>query len=513
MANLVLILGDQLSLSVSSLQGYDRATDYVLMCEVDAEATYVRHHKKKIAFVFSAMRHFAASLRQQGYSVLYTHLDVPDNAGSLREEVRKQLAQKQFDRLIVTAPGEYRLLEEMRGWEKDFSLPVEIRENDLFLCSPEQFARWAKGRKQLRMEYFYREMRKMYGILMEGEEPVGGQWNYDSENRKPPKDGLQVPAPYLTEVDAITKEVLLLVERRFPDHFGDLEPFSFAVTREQALAVLDRFIKERLVHFGDYQDAMIQGAPWMYHSHISFYLNCGLLHPLECVKAAEKAFRQGKVPLNAAEGFIRQIIGWREYIRGIYWLKMPAYHDENFLEATRALPDFYWSGQTKMNCLRCCILETKENAYAHHIQRLMVLGNFALLSGIDPKQVNEWFLIVYADAYEWVELPNVSGMILFADGGYLASKPYAAGGSYIHKMSDYCKKCSYQVSKKNGPQACPFNYLYWDFLDRNRDKLQSNPRIGMMYKTLRQDGTPEKQTAMRTDSQRFFQQIEALETV
>ena len=512
MANLALILGDQLSLSVSSLQGYDRATDYVLMCEVDAEATYVRHHKKKIAFVFSAMRHFAASLRQQGYSVLYTRLDAPDNAGSLREEVRKQFKHKQFDRLIVTAPGEYRLLEDMRGWEKDFGLPVEIRENDLFLCSPEQFARWAKGRKQLRMEYFYREMRKMYGILMEGEEPVGGQWNYDAENRKPPKEGLRVPPPCETEVDAITKEVLLLVERRFPDHFGNLENFSFAVTREQALAVLDRFIKERLAHFGDYQDAMIQGEPWMYHSHISFYLNCGLLHPLECVKAAEKAFQQGKAPLNAVEGFIRQIIGWREYIRGIYWLKMPAYRDENFLEATRPLPDFYWSGQTKMNCLRCCILETKENAYAHHIQRLMVLGNFALLSGIDPKQVNEWFLIVYADAYEWVELPNVSGMILFADGGYLASKPYAAGGSYIHKMSDYCKKCSYQVSKKNGPQACPFNYLYWDFLDRNRDKLQSNPRIGMMYKTF-DKMTPEKQTAIRTDSQRFFHQIEAGEMV
>ena len=512
MANLALILGDQLSLSVSSLQGYDRATDYVLMCEVDAEATYVRHHKKKIAFVFSAMRHFAALLRQQGYSVLYTRLDAPDNAGSLREEVRKQFKHKQFDRVIVTAPGEYRLLEEMRGWEKDFGLPVEIRENDLFLCSPEQFARWARGRKQLRMEYFYRDMRKMYGILMEGEEPVGGQWNYDAENRKPPKEGLRVPPPCETEVDAITKEVLLLVERVFPDHFGDLEPFSFAVTREQALAVLVRFIKERLAHFGDYQDAMIQGESWMYHSHISFYLNCGLLHPLECVKAAEKAFRQGKAPLNAVEGFIRQIIGWREYIRGIYWLKMPAYRDENFLEATRALPDFYWSGQTKMNCLRCCVLETKENAYAHHIQRLMVLGNFTLLSGIDPKQVNEWFLIVYADAYEWVELPNVSGMILFADGGYLASKPYAAGGSYIHKMSDYCKKCSYQVSKKNGPQACPFNYLYWDFLDRNRDKLQSNPRIGMMYKTL-DKMTPEKQTAIRTDSQKFFQQIETGEMV
>jgi deoxyribodipyrimidine photolyase-related protein len=245
----------------------------------------------------------------------------------------------------------------------------------------------------------------------------------------------------------------------------------------------------------------------MYHSHISFYLNCGLLLPLECVKAAETAYHQEKAPLNAVEGFIRQIIGWREYIRGIYWLKMPDYSNENFFEANRKLPDFYWTANTKMNCLRQCVLETKQNAYAHHIQRLMVLGNFALLAGIDPKEVNEWFLIVYADAYEWVELPNVSGMILFADGGYLASKPYAAGGSYINKMSDYCKSCSYKVTKKNGMDACPFNYLYWDFLDRNREKLAGNHRIGMMYKTFDRMGE-EKKNTVRADSKIFLSSIE-----
>jgi deoxyribodipyrimidine photolyase-related protein len=274
-----------------------------------------------------------------------------------------------------------------------------------------------------------------------------------------------------------------------------------------ALHVLDQFIEQRLSHFGDYQDAMIQGEPWIYHSHISFYLNCGLLLPLECVQAAEKAYHQRKAPLNAVEGFIRQIIGWREYVRGIYWLKMPSYAEANFFEANRQLPDFYWTANTKMNCLRSCVLETKQNAYAHHIQRLMVLGNFALLAGIDPKEVNEWFLIVYADAYEWVELPNVSGMILFADGGYLASKPYAAGGNYINKMSDYCKNCNYKVTKKNGPDACPFNYLYWDFLDRNRNKLQSNHRIGMMYKTFDRMGE-EKKIAIHNESKIFLGNME-----
>jgi deoxyribodipyrimidine photolyase-related protein len=353
------------------------------------------------------------------------------------------------------------------------------------------------------MEYFYREMRKRYNILMDGQDPVGGQWNYDAENRKPPKNGLDIPATYKSEPDSITAVVSDLVAREFDDHFGDIHPFYFAVTRAQALIALSQFIEQRLIHFGDYQDAMLVGEPWMYHAHIGFYLNCGLLLPLECVKAAEKAYYDGRAPLNAVEGFIRQIIGWREYIRGIYWLKMPDYAQQNFFEADRALPSFYWTGETKMNCLKHCVTETRQNAYAHHIQRLMVLGNFALIAGLSPKEVNEWFLIVYADAYEWVELPNVSGMVLFADGGYLASKPYAAGGGYVNKMSNYCKSCVYKVIQKNGPDACPFNYLYWDFLVRNREKLASNHRIGMMYRTYdRMD--EEKKRAIREDSHSFL---------
>ena len=506
MKTLRLILGDQLSHDISSLKDCNKTEDIILMCEVWNEATYVKHHKKKIAFLFSAMRHFAKELKESGYKILYTKLEDEQNIGFFKSEIARALKQQKVEHIVVTHPGEYRVLEDIKGWATNFKISVEIRTDDRFLCSPEEFALWAKGRKQLRMEYFYREMRKKYNVLMKDNEPMGGEWNYDSKNRKPPKDDLLIPEPYCNGIDEITCEVMSLVAERFPDHFGDLEPFYFAVTRQQALQTLNLFIEQRLPNFGDYQDAMIEGEPWMYHSHISFYLNCGLLLPLECVKAAEKAYQQGKAPLNAVEGFIRQIIGWREYVRGIYWLEMPEYAQKNFFDAKHNLPDFYWTADTKMNCLHQCVLETQKNAYAHHIQRLMVLGNFSLIAGIDPVQVNEWFLSVYADAYEWVELPNVSGMTLFADGGYLASKPYAAGGSYINKMSDYCKNCNYKVTKKNGEDACPFNYLYWDFLIRNRDKLESNHRIGMMYKMYDRMGDDKKQ-AISDDSKHFLKSI------
>lgn len=512
MKTLRLILGDQLSQNISSLEGCDKLNDIILMCEVWDEATYVKHHKKKIAFLFSAMRHFAAYLEAQGYCVSYTSLDDPGNSGSFRGEIERSVKAHNIERVIVTTPGEFRVWEDMLGWQEAFGIPVVIKEDSRFLCNPRDFQIWAEGRTQLRMEYFYREMRKKYNILMNGTTPVGGQWNYDPENRKPPQEGLDIPPPYTQEMDDITREVLELVARKFGDHFGDLEPFHFAVTRDQALEALYHFITYRLKYFGDYQDAMIEGEPWMFHSHLSFYLNCGLLEPLECARAAEQAYIKKVAPLNAVEGFIRQIIGWREYVRGIYWLKMPEYVQENFFEVERGLPEFYWSGQTKMNCLRQCVLETKQNAYAHHIQRLMVLGNFALLAGVDPKQVNEWFLIVYADAYEWVELPNVSGMILYADGGYLASKPYAAGGAYINKMSDYCKNCSYKVTKKNGPEACPFNYLYWDFFMRNENKIRGNPRLNHSYATIDKMDA-EKKRAIRDDCRRFLNSLPVYEKI
>ena len=505
MANLRLILGDQLSPEISSLKGIT-ADDVVLMAELKTEASYANHHKKKIAFIFSAMRHFAEDLKAQGHHVDYIRYDDPQNTGDFTGEVERALTRHSVDRIIVTAPGEYRLKTVFDGWADDFDQPVEIRDDDRFLSTIAQFQEWAEGRKSLRMEFFYRDLRRQYEILMDGDHPVGGQWNYDSENRQPPKEGLYPPARTITPPDAITQEVLDLIANHFDDHFGSLDGFDFATTRGGAEKVLDHFITERLPLFGTYPDAMVEGEPWMYHAHIGLYLNEGLLSPMTAIKAAETAYLQGFAPLNAVEGFIRQILGWREYVRGIYWLKMPEYAAENALDAQRDLPDFYWTADTKMNCLKQAISETRDNAYAHHIQRLMVLGNFALIAGINPDDVNAWFLGVYADAYEWVELPNVSGMTLFADGGYLASKPYAASGAYINRMSTYCKSCAYKVSQKNGADACPFNYLYWDFLIRNQDKLAKNPRMGMPYRTLGKMDEAKKQ-AIIADSQAFFDQI------
>ena len=453
------------------------------MVEVVEEATYVRHHKKKIAFLFSAMRHFAEELRAAGWTVDYVRLDQPESTGSFRGEVERAVDRLAADRIVVTEPGEWRVLESMQTWAETFARPVDILEDSRYIATREAFQAWASGRKQLRMEYFYREMRRKTGLLMEGDQPAGGKWNYDSENRKPAKADLSMPAPLRTPPDDITKDVLALVSDRFNDHFGDLEPFWFGVTRAQAQAALDYFIDNALANFGDYQDAMLEGEKFLYHSLLSLYLNAGLLDPLEICQRAEQAYRGGLAPLNAAEGFIRQIIGWREYVRGIYWLKMPGYVDLNFFENKRDLPEFYWTAETEMACMKAAISQTKEAAYAHHIQRLMVTGNFALLAGIDPKQVHEWYLAVYADAYEWVELPNTLGMSQFADGGVLGSKPYAASGNYINKMSDHCKHCSYDVKQKTGPQACPFNPLYWDFLHRNRDRLNGNPRMAQMYRT------------------------------
>ena len=506
MSTLRLILGDQLSPEISSLKDADKSRDIILLCEVFDEAVYVKHHQKKIAFLFSAMRHFAASLSDAGWNVDYVRLDQDGNSHSFSGEVARAVERHAPESVIATFASEWRVLTEMRDWENTLPCAVELRDDDRFYCSLDEFATWADGRKQLRMEYFYRELRRKTGILMSGNDPIGGQWNYDAENRGRAPDGLEVPKHTSFVPDDITNEVLNLVEDRFGDHFGKLRPFEFAVTHEQAAYVLDRFIAERLPLFGTYQDAMVEGEPFMFHAHIGLYLNCGLLSPQQAIIAAENAYHAGAAPLNATEGFIRQILGWREFVRGLYWLKMPEYAEQNALEAHHPLPAFFWTADTKMNCLKQCVSETRDHAYAHHIQRLMVLGNFALLAGLSPKEVNEWFMIVYADAYEWVELPNVSGMALYADGGVLASKPYASGGAYIERMSNYCRSCHYKVKQKNGEQACPFNYLYWDFLIRHQDRLSGNARMGMMYRTLAKM-SDEKRAAILTDSQRFLSEL------
>jgi deoxyribodipyrimidine photolyase-related protein len=479
-----LILGDQLTRDISALDGLDAARDIVLMVEVAEEATYVRHHRQKIVFILSAMRHFAEALRAEGIAVDYVRLDDPANSGSFTGELLRAVERHAVDRIVVTEPGEWRVRAMMADWSNLTGLPVEIREDDRFFCSLGRFARWAEGRKAFRMEFFYREMRRETGLLMEGDKPVGGQWNYDVDNRKPLPKGEVLPRRLRFAPDAITGDVMTLVGQRFADHFGDLEPFGWAVTRADALSALDHFIAVGLPSFGDVQDAMKRGEPFLYHGLISPYLNVGLLTAREVCLAAETALRRGAAPLNAAEGFIRQILGWREYVRGIYWREMPGYAETNALQAMRPLPWFYWSGETDLACIAEVVGETRRNAYAHHIQRLMITGNFALLAGIRPAEVEAWYLAVYADAFDWVELPNTHGMALFADGGLLASKPYAASGAYIDRMSDYCGACKFDPKVKVGEGACPFNLLYWNFLSENAGRLRRNPRMAMPYRTL-----------------------------
>ncbi|MBT8040019.1 MAG: cryptochrome/photolyase family protein [Gammaproteobacteria bacterium] len=484
MSTLHLILGDQLSRSITALQDIDPERDVMLMAELADEALYVPHHKQKLVLIFSAMRHFAADLESQKIEVDYVSLEDKGNSDSFTGEVERALQRHGCERIVVTEPGEWRVMEMMQSWEERLEVPVDIRPDDRFLCSLSEFSEWAEGRKALRMEFFYREMRRKTGWLMDDRDPQGGRWNYDSENRKALPKKLSLPRRDRFEPNKTTREVMDMVQNRFSDHFGELDEFGWAVTREDALEALDHFITVCLPKFGDYQDAMKSGEDFLFHSLISPYLNIGLLLPREVCEAALASLGDEHAPLAAVEGFLRQILGWREFMRGLYWLLMPDYADSNFLEAKRPLPDFYWTGKTDMNCLSEAIGNTRRNAYAHHIQRLMVTGNFALLTGIDPAKVEEWYLLVYIDAFEWVELPNTHGMALFADGGVLASKPYAASGAYINRMSNHCGDCRFNPKEKLGDSACPFNYLYWNFLLENEQRLRSNPRMGLAYRNL-----------------------------
>ena len=498
------ILGDQLSRGISSLSDLDPQRDVVALAEVDAEATYVRHHPKKIAFVFSAMRHFAERLAAEGVTVDYWRLDADGNPGTLRAALADAVARHEPDRVVVTEPGEWRLWQDMQGWQGELGLPVEIRGDDRFFATPAWFRGWAEGRKTLRMEHFYREMRRATGLLMTPDgRPEGEKWNYDVDNRKALSADVESPARLSVEPDAITREVLDLVAERFGHHFGTLDGFDFAVTAEGAWAAFTDFVERALPGFGDYQDAMRVGDPFVFHARIAVYLNAGLLDPWDVCREAERAYRDGRAPLNAVEGFIRQILGWREFVRGIYWLKMSDYAETNALGAHRPLPEFYWTGETDMRCLREAVTQTRDEAYAHHIQRLMVTGNFALIAGLDPAAVNYWYMVVYADAYEWVELPNVQGMALFADGGVFASKPYAASGKYISRMSDYCTHCRYDVRKQLTPDACPLNALYWAFIAANRETFEGNPRMTMPLRTLGRMA-PDKVAALQDKAETFL---------
>ncbi|MFK7869284.1 MAG: cryptochrome/photolyase family protein [Roseobacter sp.] len=508
MSRLVLVLGDQLSENLSAVQAADKAADTIVMAEVMDEATYVKHHPKKIALIFAAMRKFAQTLRDAGWTVAYTQLDDTENAGSIVGELVRRTAQTGASSVVATEPGEWRLIHAL----KEAPLQVEVLPDARFIASHQDFEDWAKGRKALRMEYFYREMRRKTGLLMEGDKPVEGKWNFDHDNRKPAPDEITFDGPLQFEPDAVTKDVLDLVEARFSDNFGDLRPFWFATTRDEALAQLAHFVRYGLPKFGDFQDAMLQENRFLYHSLVSTSVHLGLLDPLEVCQAVEHAYHDGHAAINAVEGFIRQVIGWREYMRGIYFLEGPDYMARNGLEQTQDLPPLYWGAETRMNCLSKSVEQTCVEAYAHHIQRLMVTGNFALLAGVHPHQVHEWYLSVYADAFEWVEAPNTIGMSQFADGGVIASKPYVSSGAYINRMSDYCKNCAYSVSKKTGEGACPFNLLYWHFLDRHRDSFKGNPRMGNMYRTWERMDETRRETVL-SEAEVFLQRLHAGEKV
>jgi len=488
--NLVVVLGDQLDLNSAAFDGFDSRLDVVWMAEVPQEAEHVWSTKPHIALFLSCMRHFRDRLIGNGedsVTIDYTEMDDPTNRGSLASELRRAIKAWRPEKVIVVRPGEWRVQEALQEASDAVGAPFAIRPDRHFLCSTEDFGAFAEGRKRLIMEHFYRTMRRRSGVLMEDDDPVGESWNYDDQNRRSfgTEGPGQVLAPKEFPPDEVTQKVLRLVERLFGDHPGDLTHFDWPVTPEDASEALEDFVEQRLTCFGRFQDAMWADEPYLYHSRLSSALNLKLLDPRDALKAAEDAYQDGVAPLNGVEGFIRQILGWREFVRGVYWLHMPDYIERNELGADAPLPAFYWSGETDMVCLRQCINQTMRYGYAHHIQRLMVTGLFALLLGVEPRQVHDWYLAVYVDAVEWVELPNTLGMSQFADGGVMATKPYCASGRYIDRMSNYCADCQYDPSRRVGEEACPFSTLYWDFLMRHRERLSGNPRMGLQLHNLK----------------------------
>ena len=488
--NLLLILGDQLDEAAPVLASLDPQRDVVWMAEVMEESTHVWCSKQRVALFLSAMRHFAQTLRSKGLTVSYRQIDDPDNRQSLAAELEAAIGAYKPDQVVMTAPGDWRVLASIRSACQTCGVPLQIHEDAHFFSTVADFRAHAKGRKQLRLEYWYRESRQRHGVLMDGDEPAGGKWNFDHENRASfPKSGPPAQRPPLRfEPDEVTCSVIAWVNAALAGHPGTVAPsaqgFGWPVTRQEALALLSDFIAHRLPQFGLYQDAMWTDEPWLFHSHIASALNLKLLSAREVVSAVEEAWRRGDVPIESAEGFIRQVLGWREYVRGIYWTQMPDYAEMNALAAVHPLPDFFWTGETEMNCLSQAISQTLETGYAHHIQRLMVTGLYTLMFGVDPRQVHAWYLSVYVDAVEWVELPNVVGMSQYADGGLMASKPYVATGKYISRMSNYCGSCRFRPDESVGERACPFTTLYWDFLLRHQESLRRNQRMVMQLKNL-----------------------------
>lgn len=487
MRNLLVVLGDQLDPASPIFDDARADLDAVWMAEVVGESTNVWSSKPRTALFLSAMRHYRDALRAKGWTVHYTQLDDEGNSGTLASELQRAIAALRPAALVAVEPGEHRLRTMLEALAAREGLTLHLRLDRHFLSSVEEFRAHAAGRKQLRMEYFYREMRKKHGVLLEGDgSPVGGAWNFDAENRQ--SFGKQgpglLPGPMRFAPDAITRDVIAVVQDVFAEHPGALEEFDWPVTPEEARAALDDFIANRLADFGRWQDAMWTGEAWLYHSRLAAAMNLHLLDPREVIAAAERAFWEKRAPLESVEGFIRQVLGWREYVRGVYWLYMPEYLERNAMQAREALPWFYWTGETEMACLRDAIGQTLRLGYAHHIQRLMVTGLYALLLGVEPQQVHAWYLAVYVDAVEWVELPNTLGMSQYGDGGVMASKPYVATGKYIQRMGNHCKGCRFDPAEATGANACPFTTLYWDYLLRHESALRGNQRMLMQLKNL-----------------------------
>ncbi len=503
MRHLILVLGDQLDPDSAAFDGFDPSRDAVWMAEVPAEARYAWSHKARIALFLSAMRHHAQALRARGWTVLYAATGTHPHE-TLDAALDATLAAQPPQRVVVLEPGEWRLLPALARVCEARSVPLEVRDDRHFLCGRDDFARWMAGRRQPRLEHFYRWMRQRTGWLMQDGQPLGGRWNFDTDNREAfgPDGPGAVPPPLRCPPDAITRAVLALVAERYADHPGALESFDWPVTPDDARRALDDFIAHRLPHFGRHQDAMWIGEPWLYHARLSAALNLKLIDPRTVCEAALAAHAAGHAPLAAVEGFVRQILGWREYVRGLYAHRMPGYLDDNALGADQPLPALYWTGRTAMRCLSETVGDTLRHGYAHHIQRLMVTGLFALLLGVRPREVHGWYLAVYVDAVEWVELPNTLGMSQFADGGFMASKPYVASGKYIQRMSNYCSGCRFDPARSTGPRACPFTTLYWDFLDRHAARFAGHPRLVMQVRNLERL-SPDARAAIREQAARL----------
>jgi deoxyribodipyrimidine photolyase-related protein len=509
-----LVLGDQLDPSGPQLAAFEPSSDAIVLIEAPGEAAHVWSHKARIALFLSAMRHFAADLASRGIATIHVRLDDPRDADTdgLVERLVRVIEAAGAEELVIVEPGEWRLARAIEAMCAQRRIALAVLPDDHFLCSRAQFGEWARGRRELRMEHFYRWMRRQHRVLLDADgEPEGGRWNFDADNRSAfPKSGPgEVAAPALFAPDDVTRDVLALVERRFPHHPGSLDRFGWPVTRAQALVALDRFIADRIEHFGRWQDAMWTDLPFGWHSLLASSLNLKLLHPREVIAAAERARRERGLPLAAVEGFIRQVLGWREFIRGVYWHFMPQLAEANGYGHSRDLPRWYWSGETRMACMREVIGQTMAFGYAHHIQRLMVTGQFALLAEIAPKQVADWYLAVYVDAVEWVELPNVAGMALFADGGRFTSKPYIASGAYINRQSNYCASCAYRPAQRTGAQACPVTTLYWNFLLKHERRLAAGARTMLMARNAaRLDGR--EREAIRARAAEMLDNLDAL---